>query len=73
MSLTPAQAKELSTFAALNANFPTLRVWLLEQRESAVTQMVKNMDIDMLRRAQGKIEFIDKMTDLLASAHTHLR
>jgi hypothetical protein len=31
------------------------------------------MDIDMLRRAQGKIEFIDKMTDLLASAHTHLR
>lgn len=73
MSLSVEQLKELALFAQTNANNPGLAAWLAAQREKAVTYMVKTHDQNILRRAQGAIEFIDKMTELLASAHTHLR
>jgi len=65
--MTPIQEVEL--FARVHANNPGLKDWLEGQHGKAVKFLVHSPDATAMRRAQGKADFIEKMIELLVSAH----
>ena len=64
--------EELRLFAQLAGN-PSFKVWLEEQKATAVKYLALGDKTYTLARAQGTYSFIDKMTDLLAHANKSLR
>lgn len=71
MSRTTSQ--DLQLFAALNANHPHLLAWLKAEREEAVSFMTKACDLVIVHRAQGDVQRIDKIIDLLMHDTKRLR
>lgn len=65
--LTPAQEGQL--FDYLCRHRP-LREWLEDQRQTQVKTLVTAVDIELVRRAQGQVQFLDRMLDKLDAAES---
>jgi hypothetical protein len=59
--------EELRLFAQLSSN-PNLKVWLEQEKATAIKYLAGSPDNNALRRAQGTYSFISKMTELLEHA-----
>lgn len=65
--MTPDQERQL--FDYLCRHRP-LREWLLAQQGPLVKTLVSAADIEHIRRAQGQMQFIEKLLDRLAAAES---
>lgn len=63
------RAKEAELFDALCRN-RRVREWLEEQLAEQFKVLVLNPDVEQLRRAQGRAQFIQQMLDKLSAAET---
>lgn len=68
--MTSAQELEL---AAQLRNLPRFVDWLSDQETATMAVLKVNLDPVVLHQAQGKAQFIDRMKNMLVSAHKHQR
>lgn len=61
------KASELDLFDYL-ARQPKLRQWLNSRLEAEVSALIQSVDIDQLRRAQGRAGLLKQMLDLMDKA-----
>lgn len=44
--------------------------WLVKERETAITYLVGAVDIVIVHRAQGQVQLIEKLLDMMEKAKT---
>ena len=69
--MTPAQASVV--FAQINSNTPALKVWLEGEMAAAVVILTMNVNPATSHQAQGKVQFINQMLNLLGGSNKPLR
>jgi hypothetical protein len=65
--------KELIVFAQLRAHNQSFMDWLEHEKGIAVSALVMSRDPVALHQAQGKVQLIEHMLDLLSNAYKHVR
>jgi hypothetical protein len=63
---------ELVLFDQLSGN-PRFKDWLQDKLTTEVSALVQQVDIDQLRRSQGRAQLLKSMLDLLDKAPTAVR
>lgn len=66
------RTKEAELFEHL-CRTPRLREWLQEQFDEQTAILVVNPDVEQLRRAQGRAQFVKALLDKLTAAEAAIR